>query len=146
MEVILMLACDYANVEQSGKLNMMGIFNDIKASSFPVRHPMMHLVVKLGLELGEVEQTRTVVVRLLDEDQKEMLALRQPIQIPPARGARMPEFNFIFQLRDLVFQKPGTYDFALYVDDDFMRVLPVYVKQVTPPPGPPTPPPQPPTQ
>jgi hypothetical protein len=142
LEVILMLACDYANVEQSGKLNMMGVFNDIKATTFPIRHPMMHLVVKLGVELGEVPQDRTVVVRLLDEDQKEMLTLRQPFHIPPSRGARMPEMNFIFQLRDLVFQRPGTYDFALYVDEEFKRVLPIYVKQIAPPPGaPPTPPP-----
>jgi len=53
MKLTLFLAADYANITREGKLNVMGIFNDIYARTFPARHSSMHLVAKLGAELGE---------------------------------------------------------------------------------------------
>lgn len=133
MEVVLLLAADHANVAQTGKLNVMGIFNDINAPTFPVRHPAMHLVVKLAAELGEFSQQRRVTVKLLDEDGVEMVNLGQDINLPIRAGARRPEFNFIMELRDLVFPRPGVYEFAVYVDKDFKRSLPIYVHEARPP-------------
>jgi hypothetical protein len=68
MRLLLLLAADYANVTGDGKLNVMGIFNEIKASAFPARHPSMHLIVKLGADLGEYGERRDLFVKLLDAD------------------------------------------------------------------------------
>lgn len=68
MKPLLFLAADYANITGDGKLNVMGIFNDIFSFNFPARHSSMHLVGKLGAELGEYGQTRNFTIKLLDED------------------------------------------------------------------------------
>jgi hypothetical protein len=52
MKPLLFLAADYASVTGDGKLNVMGIFNDINAFNFPARHSSMHLIAKLGPELA----------------------------------------------------------------------------------------------
>lgn len=133
MEVLVILAADYANLERSGKINVMGIFNDINAASFPMRHPLIHLIVKLGAELGELSQARTVTVKLLDEDGNELLSIPQHIEVPKASGGRRPEMNFILELRDIVFQKPGRYDFAVLIDNDHKKDLPIYINQIKSP-------------
>jgi len=132
MEVLVLLAADYANLERSGKLNVMGIFNDINSATFPMRHPLMHLIFKLGTELGEFNQSRTVTIKLLDEDGGELLSIPQNIEIPKSGGGRRPELNFIMELRDIVFQKPGRYDFVILVDNDHKKELPIYINQISP--------------
>jgi hypothetical protein len=132
MEVLVLLAADYANLERSGKLNVMGIFNDINSATFPIRRPLMHLIFKLGTELGEFNQSRTVTVKLLDEDGGELLSIPQNIEIPKSGGGRRPELNFIMELRDIVFQKPGRYDFVILVDNDHKKELPIYINQISP--------------
>lgn len=133
MEVLVVMAADYANLERSGKLNVMGIFNDINVAAFPVRYPLMHLILKLGAELGEFSQSRTVTVKLLDEDGSELLSIPQRIEVPKSSGGRRPEMNFIMELRDVVFQQPGRYDFVILIDNDHKKDLPIYVNQIKPP-------------
>ncbi|MBN1313505.1 MAG: hypothetical protein JXB30_19015 [Anaerolineae bacterium] len=132
MEVLVLLAADYANLERSGKLNVMGIFNDINSATFPMRHPLMHLIFKLGTELGEINQKRTVTVKLLDEYGSELVNIPQNIELPKRSGGRRPELNFIMELREIVFQKPGRYDFVILVDNDYKKELPIYINQITP--------------
>jgi hypothetical protein len=132
MKLLALLAADYANVERGGKLNVMGIFNDINAAQFPTRHSAMHLVAKLGADLGESAQTRQLTIKLLDEDGVEMLKLSQDFQLPESSGGRRPEFNFVVELRDLVFPKPGRYEFVLLVDSFHAGDIPVYVNQIIP--------------
>ena len=37
MELLTILAADYANIAEGGKLNVMGIFRNIYAATFPAR-------------------------------------------------------------------------------------------------------------
>src|SRR5689334_1261684 len=132
MQVALLLAADYANVAQGGKLNVMGIFDNIAAANFPARHGSMHLVVKLAAEPGESNQTRTVTILLLDEDGGELMRVGQEIQVPQGASGRRPEMNFIMELRDLTFQTPGIYEFVVQVDLDTKATLPIYLIQQQP--------------
>ena len=78
MKLLLILAADYANITNDGKLNVMGIFREINASHFPARHPSMHIVVILGAELGEYGQTRILTIKLRDPDGNEIMSLSGP--------------------------------------------------------------------
>ena len=118
MKLNQFLAADYANISREGKLNVMGIFNDIYSPSFPARHSSMHLVITLGAELGEPGQTRDFCVKLLDEDANQIFDLSGQIQIPKIERGRMPEMNLILELKDIVFPKPGTYQFVFLVEKD----------------------------
>jgi len=133
MRQLLLLAADYANITGDGKLNVMGIFNDINAFSFPARHPSMHLVAKLGAELGEYGQTRDFTVKLLDEDGNQIMDISGQLEIPKGEKGRKPEVNVILGLKDVVFPKPGTYQFVILVDKDHKGELTLYVNKLDAP-------------
>jgi len=130
MKLLLILAADYANITGDSKLNVMGIFNDINATGFPVRHASMHLIVKLAAELGENGESRDLTVNLMDADGAKIMNLSGKIAIPEGRGGRRPEVNAILELKDIIFPKPGIYQFVVLVDKDFKGDLPIYVNQV----------------
>ena len=130
MILSLFLVADYANITREGKLNVMGIFNDIYAQTFPARHSSMHLVAKLGAELGEYGQTRDFTVKLLDADANPIFDLAGQFQVPTGRQGRKPEVNLILELKDIVFPKEGTYQFVLLVDKDHKGELSLYVNRL----------------
>ncbi|MGA2820308.1 MAG: hypothetical protein ABSF61_06605 [Anaerolineales bacterium] len=133
MRVILFVAADWANVTNDQKLNVMGIFNEIRAIKFPTRVPSMHLVVKLVPELGESGQTRNLTVKLRDPDGNDMMAASAEIPVPEPQGGARPEINFILGLKDLVFPKAGPYQFVAMIDKDFKGDLPIYIREVEAP-------------
>jgi hypothetical protein len=130
MKSILFLAADYANVSREGKLNVMGIFNSINSVTFPTRHSSMHLVAKLGAELGEYGQNRDFTIKLLGEDGAQIMDLSGQLQIPKGEIGKKPEVNIIVELKDIVFPKPGPYQFVLLVDKDQKDELSLYVNQL----------------
>ena len=47
MKILMMVTADYASIEpQTGKLNIIGVFNQINAQEFPTSHRRMYLVIK----------------------------------------------------------------------------------------------------
>lgn len=130
MRPILFLVADYANITREGKLNVMGIFNDIYSFNFPGRHSSMHLVCKLGAELGEYGQTREFAVKLLDDDGNQIMDVAGQFQVPKGERGRKPEVNIILELKDVVFPKPGSYQFVILVDKDHKGELSLYVNQL----------------
>jgi hypothetical protein len=130
MRLILLLAADYANITRDGKLNVMGILNKINAVNFPARHSSMHLIVKLAAELGEYGETRDLSVRLLDPDGGEILRMASPIKVPKSGAGRAPEVNAILELKDVVFPKPGPYQFVVLVDKDYKGDLAIDVNEL----------------
>ena len=133
MKLLLFLAADCANITREGKLNVMGIFNDINSLQFPARHSSMNLVAKLGAELGEYGQTRGFTVKLLDADGKPIVDLSGQFQVPPGGQGRKPEVNLILELKDIVFPKEGTYEFVFLVDKDHKGELSLYVNKLDAP-------------
>jgi hypothetical protein len=130
MKLILFLAADYANITREGKLNVMGIFDDIYAANFPARHSSMHLVIKLGAELGEYGETRDFTLRLLDMDGNQIFNLTGQFQVPPGGHGRRPEVNLIYELKDMIFPNEGTYQFVLLVDKDHKGELSLHVNKI----------------
>ena len=130
MQLEILLVADYANVSRNGKLNVMGIFRDINAPRFPVKHPLMHLIVKLRADLGETDVSRVLTVMLMDEDAKEMMKLSNNFKFPRQVRGRQSEFNAILRFTDLVFPSPGVYVFVVLVDNDHKGELPIYVNQI----------------
>lgn len=132
MDVVLLLAADYANVAQGGKVNVMGIFRAIFAQGFPATHPSMHLVIKLAPGLGE-KQVRKLTVKFLDQDGRELAKFEGPLEAPLRKGNLPPEINALFELRGLRFPHAGMYQFSVYVDDDLKGTLPLEAVQGPPP-------------
>jgi len=133
MRPLLFLAADCANVTGDGKLNVMGIFNDINAYNFPARHPSMHLVAKLGAELSEYGQRRGFTVILMDADGNHIMELSGEFDVPTGQGGKKPEVNIILNLKDIILPNPGRYQFVLLIDKDQKDELTLYVNQIETP-------------
>ncbi|HEY59902.1 MAG TPA: hypothetical protein G4N92_04340 [Anaerolineae bacterium] len=131
MEKLMALVADYANIAEGGKINVMGIFQTIKAKTFPVRHSQMTLVVKLGAELGEYGKNRKISILLVDENGKEMLRTVGDVTVPEKGGGLRPEINLIMTFKDIIFSKPGMYDFVIMVDSDHKGSCPIEVIDVS---------------
>jgi len=66
------VVADYALVDQSGKMSVLGIFQHIWVQQFPAMHPRLHLVLRLKGRRTEIGE-HAVQIRLADEDDTELL-------------------------------------------------------------------------
>lgn len=133
MRELLFLTADYANITGDGKLNVMGIFEEVHSFDFPARHSSMHLIARLAAELGEYGATRDFTIKLLDEDAVQLMEVKGELQVPIGHRGRKPQVNIILELKDIVFPKPGTYQFALFIDKDHKCETTLYVNQIEAP-------------
>lgn len=118
MEVIYILAADYANTTHDGKLNVMGIFGQIRYPKFPTHHPQMHFVAQINYELQDYGSAHELTVKLIDPDGADIISVTGPINVQPANDGRMPDLNVILPLNNVLLEKPGRHEFAVFIDSD----------------------------
>ncbi len=68
MDVPLAVLADAANTAADGRLNILGIFDEIRSSQFPAIHPAAVLVFRLRARRSEQGGQARVTVRLMDMD------------------------------------------------------------------------------
>jgi hypothetical protein len=130
------VVADYALVDQSGKLSVLGIFQHIWVQQFPAMHPRLHLVLRLKGKRTEVGE-HAVQIRLLDEQGSESLGGSGNVTFaePPA-GVTEIEAGAILVF-DVPFPHAGVYRFEITIDGQPKAAVPVTVSQLPPPaPGP----------
>jgi hypothetical protein len=126
MRVDFAVVCDYAVIDQYGKLSVLGIFQHIWVSQFPTVHPRLHLVMRLKGTRTEVGQHR-VQIRLVDEDGRQIIKGDGTVNFsePPA-GVLEVEAGAVLVF-DVPFEKAGRYEFEIEVDEDLTTAVPVTV-------------------
>ena len=126
MKIDLAVICDYALIDQLGKLSILGIFQHLWIPRFPAVHPRVHLVLRLKgkrTELGD----HTVTIRFVDDDGAEILSGDGTVTFnePPA-GITEIEAGTVLMF-DLPLQHPGRYEFRIQVDDEVTTTVPLTV-------------------
>lgn len=138
MIVSLAVACDYALIDQHGKLSVLGIFERIWVADFPAVHPRLHLVLRLKGRRTEIGE-HPIVIRLVDDGGREVLRGDGSVQIgePPA-GVLEVEAGAVLSF-DVPLERPGTYTFEIAVDGSLEATVPITVSKI-PAPAAPAPP------
>ncbi|MBI1805349.1 MAG: hypothetical protein HY033_11575 [Ignavibacteriae bacterium] len=115
---------DTVTVDASGKLNAIGIFDNIFAAQFPSIHRDMTLVINLEGTVAEKGE-HDLSVELRDDKANRLAAFDQKINIQNAAITKGSlRANVIFKLQDLPFQRHGQYEFVFFIDGRFLgRVL-----------------------
>jgi Family of unknown function (DUF6941) len=136
LHVDFAVVADYALVDQSGKLSVLGIFQHIWVQQFPAMHPRLHLVLRLKGKRTEVGE-HAVQIRLLDEDGNESLGGSGNVMFAePSAGITEIEAGAILVF-DVPFPHAGVYHFQITIDGEQKAAVPVTVSQLLPPaPGP----------
>jgi len=134
MVVDFAVVADYALVDQSGKLSVLGIFQHIWVQQFPAMHPRLHLVLRLKGKRSEVGP-HAVQIRLLDDADTELLGGGGTVMFaePPA-GVTEIEAGAVLVF-DVLFPRAGVYRFAIAVDGHPQAAVAVTVASITPPGG-----------
>lgn len=130
MDVTVAVLADYANVSQDGKLNIMGIFQEINPSEIPFVLPQMYLVLSLTAGPAEVGLARNIRIPLLYSDGQEILSLHAQMRIPSSRrpGSRV-FINEAIGLAGLTFPQAGDYAFHILIGDDDKATVPLHVNE-----------------
>lgn len=128
MKLDFAVVCDYAIVDQYGKLSVLGIFQHIWVQQFPAVHPRLHLVLRLKGKRTEVGEHR-VRIRLTDVEGNEILNGDGTVVLaePPA-GVTEVEAGAVLVF-DVPFQHAGRYAFEIAVDGEVQASVTLTVAQ-----------------
>ncbi len=140
MQIDLATVCDYAIIDQYGKLSILGIFSHIWVGQFPAVHPRLHLVLHLKGRRTEIGE-HTVRIRLVDDAGTEILNGDGTVTFnePPAGVVEIAAGTVL--VFDVPFPRAGKYHFDILVDTDVRTEIPITVAQspnaqaTTPPPS-----------
>ncbi|MDA1195293.1 MAG: hypothetical protein O2894_08915 [Planctomycetota bacterium] len=122
------LVCDQIIQDaQTGKISLIGLFQDLRADRFPATHPSLWIYTSLTNARGAY----TFEIQLVDVANSTVLGKGTPptIQIPgPLETAEM-----CAQLGNLQLPRPGTYEFQLLANGELLATKHLRVSAVRPP-------------
>lgn len=129
MDVELLAVCDAAT-EHAGKLNIVGIFDQINAPTAPIVTRPCCLAARvrfMNLEAGN----KLFRIAIVDEDGRDMLpaiqinaAIQVPANVPSAIA------QFVVQMQQLQLPHFGEYALAFAVDGRVEKSIPLFARQI----------------
>lgn len=130
VRVALGLLADYANVSREGKLNILGIFEQISAQSVPAVHPQMQLVMALEADRGDADREHKVEIELIDADGTKLFSISGDLKFGPPLLDERIRINHIIQLNNLQFNRFGDYEFKIFVNNEVRYNIPLSVVEL----------------
>ena len=115
MYVAFALLADAANVALDGKLNILGVFDGVRAAAFPTVLPRVHLVARLKAQAGDVGPHR-IGLQVTGPGGATLVTAEIELTIHPL-PAGVAEVDIpIVQALDLQLQRAGPHAVLLMID------------------------------
>ena len=130
MDLILGVVADAANQGEGGKLNVLGIFQDVLTVSLPCVVPHMALAISLRARQYDRGKNFEVKVPLLDPDAKVLFEIGTTLSVPLVEGHLEPVTSVTLNLFNVALAKAGTHKFEVRVDGDRKGQIKLNVQQV----------------
>ena len=128
MEVTLAVLADFASITREGKLNVLGIFQEVNPQSLPTVLPIFYVVVAYEAGPAEVGSDKNITLALQDADGTVSMRIEQNITVPPApRQGHRSGIQQISALIQVPFQQSGDYEFAILVNGEEKGHIPFRV-------------------
>ncbi len=130
MKLLVATLCDSA-ADYQGKLCVMGAFDTLCASQFPVIHPQCSLALRLHFDHPD-KGRHEMSIRLLDEEEREIMPPFAPVMEVAFPRGNVPfvSRNLVLNLQRLRFDKPGVYSFEITVKGRELISLPLQVIRI----------------
>lgn len=104
------ILCDKVNLNQGGKIDILGVFDGINAPSFPARHKELSVLVEASLDRGEYLE-----VLKIDFNGQEKEMARSSVK-KEEKGKHL----FVHQIADMIFPDKGDYFAKIYINDNLV--------------------------
>ena len=131
MDVTLAVLADYANVSQDGKLNILGVFQEVNATELPAVVAQMYLVIAFEAGAAEFETEKQIRIALLETDGSEVMSMEGPMWVErPGRHGSRAYLNQIVTLQGLTLPRSGDYAFHILVNGEEKRAVLLRVNEV----------------
>ena len=129
MDIQIAVLCDAAT-DTHGKLNILGTFDTIYTSQLPAVHPQCSIALRMTF--GKVEEgPHKVKLNFVDEDGKLVMpSVDIPIEVAVPDDTIFISRNFIINIQQLKFEKPGLYSIDIAMDGRQEGSIPLLVKHM----------------
>jgi uncharacterized protein DUF6941 len=134
MKVNVFALCDFAKAE-GPKMTIVGTFDSVFAYQAPAVHPMCALACIIRFEKIE-EGNKNIRISFIDSDGKSImptLNFQIPLRMAPEESSSIAQIAVLIQQINL--PRFGEYSIDLAVDGRQEASLPLFLRQVPPPPG-----------
>lgn len=132
MNAVLAVAADYANVASDGKLNIMGIFQEVVPQSFPGVVSQMYLVISWDAGPAEFGSHKKIGITYIGPDSDPKVSLDAAIQVPEApRPGERAVFHQILDIKGLPILKAGPHAIYILSGGEEKARVPLYVREPT---------------
>jgi hypothetical protein len=129
MDIQVAVLCDAAT-DYHGKLNILGTFDTIFASQMPAIHPQCSIALRVTF--GKVEEGQHKLrLSFVDEDGKPVMPnIDIPVEVQVPEDSIFLSRNFLINIQQLKFEKPGLYSIDIAVDGRQEGNIPLLVKEM----------------
>jgi len=129
MKLNLAVACDDAHVRPDGKLDVVGIFNELSAPGFPAAQDRMTVVFVMEWESREAGR-QPLRADLIDDAGTMILTIQGHTDVEARSAERAPaQTRVIMPLERVIFPKAGRYTFRLRAGDAEVSAFSLFLSQ-----------------
>lgn len=130
MNIQIAVLCDAAT-DYNGKLNILGTFDTIITSQLPAVHPQCSIALRLAFNKIE-EGSHKVKMNFVDEDGRLVMpSIDMPVDVVVPNELNFLVRNFVINIQQLKFEKPGQYAIDVAVDNRHEASIPLLVRHQT---------------
>ena len=116
MELLLSLACEDAHARPDGRLDFIGVFDELRAPGFPAAQDRMTVAFVMEWSADQ-EGRHEFTADLVDAEDRKVLTIEGHTDVSAAEGSSRPKTQLIMPLERVVFPHEGEYRFILTVGD-----------------------------
>ncbi len=121
--------CDYASFDQVGKLNILGIFENINSIKFPYQHPQFFVVANISIPTSEEYEC---VLRITNPENVEISKFTLPkVKVNVNKGQSETNIGIVGQFNGIKFDNPGQYKIEVLVNSDLIDSKEIKVSPIT---------------
>lgn len=128
MDVAFAMLADAANISREGTLNILGSFDRIHGSKFPLTWNRMMLVMRFVASAAEYGTEKNIDIVTMDADGKQLGKITGKVKLPAKHTGRQLKINHMLPM-SVKFPTPGEYCVEILVNGEPKASVPVEVVQ-----------------
>jgi hypothetical protein len=130
MKVEIFTLCDFASADSGGKLNVIGVFDEIWARAVPAAHPLCALAIRIRFDKIE-DGLKKLKISFGDADGNLVMPtmeMQMQVHIPPP--LQQGNAQVVFLIPQMKFANFGEYSIDLAIDGRQEASTPLFVRQI----------------